>query len=299
MDRPNLLARLRNAPWPAALLALLLYAAWFLAPGVVARLRSAPPAPATPGPTPSEIEFLVAQIPNQVRLIILLTAIVALLVWWRQAGFTRHIRGSLKFILIPLAFTGLILATGIVTSARNGLGFLGADSTRDLMQVLLVSVMVGYTEELMFRGILFHGATARFKPLLGAIVSSLVFGLFHFINLLGGQGFGWTVSQAVHAASDGFMYAAIRLITGSLWPTMLLHGLWDLAISSAHTGIQASGGQMAQSLANVQAGGIAIKPFQVLPGLIYGSFVLWRYYVRQRNEAAQTNGAQLGETPQP
>jgi membrane protease YdiL (CAAX protease family) len=284
---------LRNAPWPAALLALLIYAAWFLAPGVVARLRSAPPAPATPGPTPSEIEFLVAQIPNQIGLIILLTAIVALLVWWRQVGFTRHSRGSLKFILLPLALTGLILATGIVTNARSGMGFLGASSTRDLLQVVLVSLMVGYTEELMFRGILFHGATARFRPLLGAIISSLVFGLFHFINLLGGQGLGWTVSQAVHAASDGFMYAAIRLITGSLWPTMLLHGLWDLAISSAHTGMQASGGQMAQSLASVQAGGIAIKPFQILPGLIYGGFVLWRWYVRQGNEAAQTKGAQL------
>jgi hypothetical protein len=282
---------LRNAPWPAALLALLLYAAWFLAPGIVARLRSAPPAPATPGPTPSEIEFLVAQIPNQIGLIILLTAIVALLVWWRQVGFSRHIRGSLKFILIPLALTGLILATGIVTNARSGMGFLGARSTRDLLQVVLVSLMVGYTEELMFRGILFHGATARFKPLLGAIISSLVFGLFHFINLLGGQGLSWTVSQAIHAASDGFMYAAIRLITGSLWPTMLLHGLWDLAISSAHTGMQASGGDVAQSLASVQAGGIAIKPIQVLPGLIYGGFVLWRWYVRQRNDVRQANDA--------
>ncbi len=159
---------------------------------------------------------------------------------------------------------------------------MGTSSVRELVLVILVSLMVGYTEELMFRGILFHGATARFRAVAGAVVSSAIFGLFHFINLFGGQGFGWTVSQVVHAATDGFMYAAIRLITGSLWPTLFLHGLWDLSISAAHTGMVVSGGGMAASLASVQAGGISIQPLQVLPGLLYGSFVLWRWAVRHK-----------------
>ena len=134
----------------------------------------------------------------------------------------------------------------------------------------------------MFRGILFHGATARFRPMAGAVISSVIFGLFHFINVIGGQGFGWTVSQVIHAATDGFMYAALRLITGSLWPTMVLHALWDLSISAAHTGMAALGGEMAASLASVQAGGVSIQPMQVLPGLLYGSFVLWRWSVRNK-----------------
>lgn len=73
-----------------------------------------------------------------------------------------------------------------------------------------------------------------------------LFGSMHFINMLQGQGFGLTVSQVVHAASDSFMYAALRLMTGSLWTVVLLHGLCDLSVSSVHTAAQATSGAAAQ-----------------------------------------------------
>ena len=141
----------------------------------------------------------------------------------------------------------------------------------------------------MFRGIVFFGASERFRVFWGAVLSAVIFGLFHFINLLGGQGFGWTVSQVIHAGTDGFMYAALRLITGSLWPVMLLHGLWDLGVSTVHAAMQTSGGAMAQSLASVQAGGVNIQPIQVLPGLLYGAFVFWRWSKRRQRSAHESH----------
>ncbi|MCB0188099.1 MAG: CPBP family intramembrane metalloprotease [Caldilineaceae bacterium] len=281
MSIPKLLNRLRNAPWQTALLVVLIYAGWFLAPVALTLFRPQAPEPLTPNPTPTEMEHLLAQLPNQLGLIVLLTGIVALLAWWRPVGFTKPTPGALKFIIPPLLFTAIFFLYGFWQSRGSNVGYMGADTTDQALLAILVSLMVGYTEEVMFRGILFAGAVARFKLVVGAIVSSLIFGLFHFINLLGGQGFGWTVSQVVHATTDGFMYAALRLMTGSLWPTMVLHGLWDLSISLAHTTMQTAGDETTQSLAAVQAGGVSIQPMQVLPGLLYGAFVLWRWSKRK------------------
>ena len=270
-----MLGRLRKSAFATSLLVLLIYAAWFLvASPFLTQIGGQQPAT----PDPSGIEHMIAQLPNQIGLAMLLTAVVAILIWWRQVGFSKHERGSLKFIVPPL-----LLSCGyLVAAAVIGQGFLGTSGVNQLLLVLLVTLLIGFTEELMFRGILFFGAESRFKALWGAIISAVIFGLFHFINLLGGQGFGWTVSQVVHAASDGFMYAALRLITGSMWPVMLLHGLWDLGVSSYDTAVQNQGGALAQALTQVQAGGVSISPSEVLPGLLYGTFVMWRWAVRRK-----------------
>jgi membrane protease YdiL (CAAX protease family) len=142
--------------------------------------------------------------------------------------------------------------------------------------------MVGYTEETMFRGILFFGSTERFTLLWGAIISAIIFGLFHYLNMIGGQGFGITTSQVVHAFSVGFMYASLRLMTGSLWPVMLLHALWDFSILSMQSAMLTAGGEVGAGLASAQVGGVSISPIQVLPGLLYGAFVFWRWTVRSK-----------------
>lgn len=81
------------------------------------------------------------------------------------------------------------------------------------------------------------------------------------------------MSQVVHAASDGLMYGALRLITGSLWPVILLHGLWDLGATSVHATLQAQGGAAAQALTSAQVGGVHISPMQ-----IFTRFVIRRIY---------------------
>ena len=77
-----MLIRLRNNPWPTSLLAFLLYLAWFLVPGIVGNLGNVGGEQPAPVPPVTEIEYMVAQLPNQIGLIILVTGIVALLIWF-------------------------------------------------------------------------------------------------------------------------------------------------------------------------------------------------------------------------
>lgn len=277
-----MLDKLKKHPWTAAITAFFIYVAWFIVPVIIVKIKNAGAAQAAAAAPATEIEQMISELPNQIGLVVLVLGIVALLGWWKQVGFRKPHSKSLRFMIPPLLYIGLLLSVGTISGKSGGTGFLGTSSSKELILVALTTFLVGLTEETMFRGIIFHGATARFKTILGTIISSLIFGLLHFMNMLGGAGFGWTVSQVIHAASDGFMYAALRLVTGSLWPGIILHGLWDLSVSYVHTAVKAGGGAAAQNLTNLQVGGIHISPLQVLPGVLYGAYVLWRWSKREK-----------------
>lgn len=130
---------------------------------------------------------MIGELPNQILLVILVTGIVALLIWWKQVGFRKLEKKSFWFIIPPLIYTIGLIVYSVVLGGNSDAGFLGTGNTKELLLVILATLMVGYTEETMFRGILFFGATTRFKAIWGTIITALIFGSMHFINLLGGR----------------------------------------------------------------------------------------------------------------
>jgi len=161
---------LRKNPFVSALIVTLIYGLIIFGPAVLGLGGDAEPA--------TEAEAAVSGWPIQAVLIIFLTGIVASFGWWKQAGFRRHTnKGSLKFLSFPLLFTAIFFVMGLVIS--QGSGFAGTTSITQILALLGFTALVGYTEETMFRGILFFGSTNRFKGFLGAILSAVIFGLFH------------------------------------------------------------------------------------------------------------------------
>jgi len=98
--------------------------------------------------------------------------------------------------------------------------------------VLINTLCVGISEELMFRGIIFRAALAQPKTgTWSAIwITALLFGGVHSLNgFLTGNHIA-AVAQSVAAVMSGVWLQAIRLRTRSLYPAMLLHGLWDFSL---------------------------------------------------------------------
>lgn len=101
--------------------------------------------------------------------------------------------------------------------------------------LLLATMLIGYTEELTFRGILMTGLLrAGRKTLTVIIISGLAFGLFHFVNLLGNAPFDAVLGQVVSTAVTGLCYGAVFWHLKSLWPLMLVHWQWDAALMLAN-----------------------------------------------------------------
>ena len=106
------------------------------------------------------------------------------------------------------------------------------DQTTGLVLLLvLTAAMVGFTEELMFRGIgvnVFR--RAGFTEGKVALWTSLSFGAIHLGNALNTG--GTAIFQALIASFIGYLLYLIRRGSGGIALAMITHGIWDFALLS-------------------------------------------------------------------
>ena len=97
-------------------------------------------------------------------------------------------------------------------------------------------ILVGFAEELIFRGFLFKAMLKGGNVRTAVIVSSVTFGLGHIINLFTGQDLIATLSQMVFAVAMGFVFTFVFYKSGSLWPGILAHSFIDVSSVFASDG---------------------------------------------------------------
>ncbi|MCM1578834.1 MAG: CPBP family intramembrane metalloprotease, partial [Ruminococcus sp.] len=97
-------------------------------------------------------------------------------------------------------------------------------------QVLAVvsMILVGYIEEMIFRGFLFGAILKRNKPSVTIIISAATFGVGHIVNLLTGQATLDTVVQIVFALAMGMLFTVTYYKSGSLVMCIIVHSLTDV-----------------------------------------------------------------------
>lgn len=85
---------------------------------------------------------------------------------------------------------------------------------------------VGFLEEVIFRGFLFK-MMSRDNLKSAIIVSSLTFGIGHIVNLFNGAPLVPTLFQICYAVLLGFLFVIIFVKSGSLWPSIITHGIFN------------------------------------------------------------------------
>jgi membrane protease YdiL (CAAX protease family) len=253
-----------------AAVVIITYLAWFLAPLLFIEpgLSRAPS---------TSFDLIYQASAGEVIIAIVLAALLSLMGWWKFIGFRASEKGGLKFVWPPFLFTLLLIAAAAWLAHSRDYPLLEVFDNHQLALLLSISFLVGFNEEIIFRGFLFQGLVSRFGGFSTIFLCGAIFGLFHLVNLLIGQPLDTTLSQVVQAGSMGFMYAAMRLRLGSIWPTILLHGFWDFSVSTLQQSVQLPG------LESAPMGGF--HPAMAIPVLLYGLFVYWRWSLWQRAQS--------------
>lgn len=90
-------------------------------------------------------------------------------------------------------------------------------------------------EELAFRLFLpwLLSEKCHFRSMSTLIISSLIFGLFHTINIISGIGPFYTAIQVLYASCIGFGLCAFVCETGTLLPCVILHTLLNIFSANA------------------------------------------------------------------
>lgn len=150
----------------------------------------------------------------------------------RRPGWTSWpavLIGAPSFLVLGMGIAQLV-NTYLFPIPESVLEAFARGLTLDLGLVQLVfflAIMPGVLEEIAFRGVLLHGLRKRLaSPLGAALVSGLIFGLFHL-----------SLFRIVPTALLGVMLAIVVIRTRSIYPAMLWHLLNNaLALVPAEVG---------------------------------------------------------------
>ncbi len=154
--------------------------------------------------------------------------LVARLGWWERAGYTTGIRwADVPLFILPGAVALLSLSGGFqVTAPVTVLAFAA------------LTLVVGFAEETYFRGLILTSLLPT-GVIRAAVVSSFLFAAPHLLNSFGGT---WdpafTVVDSIAAFGLGITFAALRIRTGSIWPLVGIHALFDFTSLVALGGVE-------------------------------------------------------------
>ena len=156
--------------------------------------------------------------------------------WWPQI-IHEPLRTQRWVRIVPAA---LLLAAAVGTSWGNLL-----DQKAGLVLALVVLVcIVGFTEELMFRGVgLVTFRRMHLSEGKVALYSSVIFGAVHLSNALA-TGTG-AIAQAIIVSFTGYMLYLTRRWAGTIWLAMPVHGSQDFVILSGQIGVDAEASPLA------------------------------------------------------
>jgi membrane protease YdiL (CAAX protease family) len=149
---------------------------------------------------------------------VLLLALISQIGGLKFFGFER---GSSWWFLLP--GLPLLLLGVLVLLAPNATFGLGVPA---IIGWILVALFVGIGEETVFRGILWRAFESR-GTLVTALATSALFGAVHLVGLFTDIPWQIIISLAVFAFGVGMMFAAVRLVSGSLLAPIALHTIFD------------------------------------------------------------------------
>ena len=131
-------------------------------------------------------------------------------------GFPKNIKKYLYFIPMWVLVTGNLWG-------GFALHYQGVAQVFAVLSMLLI----GYIEEMLFRGFLFKALIPKDGIKISVVISAVTFGIGHIVNLFAGQANLETVIQIFFAVAWGFIFTMVFYKGGSLIPCIIAHGLVD------------------------------------------------------------------------
>lgn len=157
-----------------------------------------------------------------------------------------------------------------------GAAALGLPAPAVIGMVLVNCALVALSEELMFRGILLDALRQRFGLWPAVLVSTLVFGAAHSLNVALVGALAAALAQSAAAFVSGLLFCAIRLHTGSLWPCVALHALWNASTFLLLAASSAAGTAGAAASGAPPALAYLVPVLIVLPNGLYALWLIRR-----------------------
>ncbi|MDR3207592.1 MAG: CPBP family intramembrane metalloprotease [Oscillospiraceae bacterium] len=150
-----------------------------------------------------------------------------------ETGFKRPESGWLARLLYLLPLV-------VVEALPFATGFNGANDAARVVALLVFTCVVGFHEELYFRGLILR-VLEKIGVKKAVVLSAALFGLGHAATALSGADPLYVVLQIAFAALFGVVAAETVFVTGSLIPVMVWHTAHDFIAFITIDGVEGLG----------------------------------------------------------
>ena len=167
-----------------------------------------------------ELSRATSLIPGRVTELVLIVVVISVLRWWPVV-----LHESLR----ARAWVWVVVAVPLGMS----LGFtnwsaLAAAGWALSLSVLLLSLIIGFSEELLFRGVILTAMRDRYgREWLAALITTVLFAVSHAPA---------GVPNVISTLVTGFLFYWMRRVSGGIVVPALVHGIYDFAVFSSYTG---------------------------------------------------------------
>lgn len=143
---------------------------------------------------------------------------------WQAIGFRRL---DCKQLLWFLPAIMVLIAMWVVFLSGLARASLSAAQWQLFTLVGFTTLLVGFGEEIMYRGIVLHAFLTTGRVRWAMLVSAIAFSLLHAVNFLGGYPLQAVPIQLLNTFQFGFFFAPLMLKLNNILPLILFHWLWD------------------------------------------------------------------------
>jgi uncharacterized protein len=155
--------------------------------------------------------------------------------------------------VVNLVYAGVNIANGVYK----------VPAITTIVVYFFLALLVGFNEEVYFRGLMLKPLSLRWVWR-AAIITAILFGVSHSLNVLAGSDPVYVGLQIVYALALGFGFAAMAMASATIYPLILAHFLTDFF------GFLSGGpGGTAPGMTEYAIAGVSIIAF-----IVYGIYLL-------------------------
>ena len=142
--------------------------------------------------------------------------------------------------MLPALFLFPLVNCGLFFFSSNSCDWLCTQGLSNIVKQVGVFAFVAIAEELFFRGLLFRELTFGYevKPVLAAVIVSLLFGALHLLNVFSYATISYTIVQSLCAFAVSFDLSAIYYKFKSIVPCVVIHSAINITSIGLDNGLQ-------------------------------------------------------------
>lgn len=132
------------------------------------------------------------------------------------------------FILIPMLYK-------FIAGIYKKISYFDGITLINIVLILIGTIIAGFSEEVMFRGMLLNTLKRKIPLISTMIISSLGFSVMHITTIFAGKTLIEAIVNVIASSLLGFSFVPLAIILNNILPLAIFHTLWNFIIIASST----------------------------------------------------------------